>query len=73
MALILSIVFISCVSPSNAKNSDQGVIRQRHIVDSAQIIDFIDLNDNTTSDLGSGGGIPGLIIAILMKHFKSGI
>ena len=53
------------------KNSDQGVIRQRHIVDSAQIIDFVDLNNNTTSDLGSGGGIPGLIIAILMKKLKT--
>ena len=53
------------------KNSDHGVIRQRHIVDSAQIIDFVDLNTNTTSDLGSGGGIPGLIIAILMKKLKN--
>ena len=53
------------------KNSDHGVIRQRHIIDSAQIIDFVDLNDNTTSDLGSGGGIPGLIIAILMKKLKN--
>ena len=53
------------------KNTDQEVIRQRHIVDSAQIIDFIDLNTNTTSDLGSGGGIPGLIIAILMKKLKN--
>ena len=53
------------------KNSDQGAIRQRHIIDSAQIIDFVDLNCNTTSDLGSGGGIPGLIIAILMKKLKN--
>ena len=53
------------------KNTDQEVIRQRHIVDSAQIIDFVDLNTNTTSDLGSGGGIPGLIIAILMKKLKN--
>ena len=53
------------------KNSDQGAIRQRHIVDSAQIIDFVDLNTNTTSDLGSGGGIPGIIIAILMKKLKN--
>ena len=35
-------------------------IRERHIIDSAQIIDFVDLNCNTTSDLGSGGGMPGL-------------
>ncbi len=55
------------------KNSDQGVIRQRHIIDSAQIIDFVDLNTNTTSDLGSGGGIPGLIIAILMKKLKNSV
>ena len=53
------------------KNSDQGAIRQRHIIDSAQIIDFVDLNINTTSDLGSGGGMPGLIIAILMKKLKN--
>ena len=31
------------------------VIRERHIIDSAQIIDFVDLNFNTTSDLGTGG------------------
>ena len=70
--------FISMIQKKNKeiniisrKNSNQGVIRQRHIVDSAQIIDFVDLNTNTTSDLGSGGGIPGLIIAILMKKLKN--
>ena len=52
------------------KNSDKGAIRQRHIIDSAQIIDFVDLNSNTTYDLGSGGGMPGLIIAILMRKLK---
>ena len=46
-------------------------IRERHIVDSAQIIDFVDLNCNTTSDLGTGGGMPGLIIAIVMKKIKN--
>ena len=70
--------FISMIQKKNEeiniisrKNSDQEVIRQRHIVDSAQIIDFVDLNTNTTSDLGSCGGIPGLIIAILMKKLKN--
>ena len=53
------------------KNSEKDAIRQRHIIDSAQIIDFVDLNCNTTSDLGSGGGMPGLIIAILMKKLKN--
>ncbi len=46
-------------------------IRYRHIIDSAQIIDFIDLNSNTTSDLGSGGGMPGLVVAIMMKNLKN--
>jgi 16S rRNA (guanine527-N7)-methyltransferase len=46
-------------------------IRERHIIDSAQIIDFIDLNSNTTSDLGTGGGMPGLIVAIIMKKIKN--
>ena len=46
-------------------------IRHRHIIDSAQIIDIIDLNSNTTSDLGSGGGMPGLIVAIVMKKLKN--
>ncbi|WP_440669637.1 16S rRNA (guanine(527)-N(7))-methyltransferase RsmG [Candidatus Pelagibacter sp. HIMB1483] len=46
-------------------------IRERHIIDSAQIIDFVDLNSNTTSDLGSGGGMPGLIVAVVMKQIKN--
>ena len=46
-------------------------IRERHIIDSAQIIDFVDLNINTTCDLGTGGGMPGLIVAIVMKKIKN--
>ena len=53
------------------KTSEKEAIRHRHIIDSAQIIDFIDLNSNTTSDLGTGGGMPGLIVAILMKKLKN--
>ena len=53
------------------KTYEKEAIRQRHIIDSAQIIDFVDLNSNTTSDLGSGGGMPGLIIAIIMKKLKN--
>ena len=45
-------------------------IRERHIIDSAQIIDFVNLNYNTTYDLGTGGGMPGLIVAIVMKKIK---
>ena len=53
------------------KMTEKDLIRERHIVDSAQIIDFIDLNYNTTCDLGTGGGMPGLIIAIVMKNIKN--
>ena len=53
------------------KITEKEVIRERHIIDSAQIIDFIDLNSNTTCDLGSGGGMPGLIVAIIMKELKN--
>ena len=53
------------------KISEKNAIRKRHIIDSAQIIDFIDLNYNTTSDLGTGGGMPGLIVAIVMKKLKN--
>ena len=53
--------------------SEKEAIRERHIIDCAQIIDFIDLNSNTTSDLGTGGGMPGLIVAIVIKNLKNGM
>ena len=59
---------INLISKKMCEKAD---IRERHIIDSAQIVDFIDLNCNTTSDLGSGGGMPGLIIAIIMKKLKN--
>ena len=46
-------------------------IIERHIVDSAQIIDFVDFNSNTTTDIGSGGGFPGIIVAIILKNMKN--
>ena len=53
------------------KKDEKNHIRERHIIDSAQTIDFVDLNTNTTCDLGSGGGMPGLIVAIMMKKIKN--
>ena len=53
------------------KMTEKSEIRERHILDSAQIIDFVDLNCNTTCDLGTGGGMPGLIVAIVMKNIKN--
>ena len=57
---------INLISSSTEKS-----INLRHIVDSAQTIDFIDNNEiNTCTDLGSGAGLPGIVLAILMKHKK---
>ena len=53
------------------KTASKKNIINRHIIDSAQIIDFVDLNSNTTTDLGSGGGMPGIIIAIILKNMKN--
>ena len=59
---------INIISQETAKNE---VVRTRHIIDSAQIIDFINFNQNTTVDLGSGGGMPGIVIAIILKNMKN--
>ena len=61
---------INIISKETAKNK---VIRERHIIDSAQAIEFVDLNNNTTSDLGSGGGFPGIVMAIILKNMKKNI
>ena len=48
----------------------ESIIRERHIIDSAQAIDLIDLNGTICSDLGSGGGLPGIVLAIMMKNLN---
>tara|TARA_B100000029_G_scaffold364270_1_gene357439 strand:+ start:2142 stop:2777 length:636 start_codon:yes stop_codon:yes gene_type:complete len=42
----------------------------RHFLDSVQVIDFIDKNDKSLIDLGSGAGFPGLVLAITLKDRK---
>ena len=59
---------INIISKETAKNE---LIRERHIVDSAQIIDFVDLNSDIITDIGSGGGMPGIIISIMIKNLKN--
>jgi len=59
---------INIISQNTASKKS---IIDRHIIDSAQIIDFIDLNSNTTTDLGSGSGMPGIIVAIILKNMNS--
>ena len=49
----------------------EGISRERHIIDSAQMIDLIDKNDKLCTDIGSGSGLPGIVLAIIMKHKQS--
>jgi 16S rRNA (guanine527-N7)-methyltransferase len=70
--------YISMILEKNKKiniisqnTSSKIAIINRHIIDSAQIIDFIDFNYNTTLDLGSGAGFPGIVVAIILKNMKN--
>ena len=56
---------INIISKETSKN---WVIRERHIVDSAQILEFVDLNNKIITDIGTGGGMPGIIISIMIKN-----
>ena len=59
---------INLISSSTEKS-----INTRHIYDSAQTIDFIDKNDiSVCTDLGSGAGLPSIVLGILMKSKKRG-
>ena len=71
-------IYISMILEKNKKiniisqnTSSKIAIINRHIIDSAQIIDFVDFNYNTTLDLGSGGGFPGIVVAIILKNMKN--
>ena len=46
---------------------------QKHISNKILQGDLIDLNHNTTIDLGTGGGMPGIVVAIIMKNLKKNI
>ena len=58
---------INIISKKTEKNN---LIRERHIIDCAQIIEFVDLNNPIVTDIGSGGGMPGIIISIMSKNLK---
>ena len=70
--------YISMIIEKNKKiniigqnTASKKAIIDRHIIDSAQIIDFINFNCNTTTDLGSGSGMPGIVVAIILKNMKN--
>ena len=65
-SIILKNKTINLISKSTEKS-----IKHRHIEDSAQTIEFIDKNDiKICTDLGSGAGLPGIVLGILMKRKK---
>ena len=48
--------------------STENQIWHRHILDSAQLVKFIDFNLKSIADLGTGAGFPGLVIEIFNKN-----
>ena len=48
--------------------STENQIWHRHILDSAQVVKFIDFNINSVADLGTGAGFPGLVLEIFNKN-----
>jgi 16S rRNA (guanine527-N7)-methyltransferase len=66
-------IFIDELLKANKKHnfiskSTENVIWYRHILDSAQLVKFIDFSKGSLSDLGSGAGFPGLILALFNKN-----
>ena len=56
---------INLISKNSIKNS-----RERHIIDCAQVIDLIDINSKICTDIGSGAGLPGIVLSILLRDKK---
>ena len=66
-------IFVDELLKANKKHnfiskSTENLVWHRHILDSAQLVKFIDFSKGSLSDLGSGAGFPGLIIALFNKN-----
>ena len=66
-------IFVDALIRANKKHnfiskSTEADIWHRHILDSAQLVKFIDFSKGSLSDLGSGAGFPGLVIAIFNEN-----
>ena len=48
--------------------STENQIWHRHILDSAQLVKFIDFNLKSLADLGTGAGFPGLVVEVFNKN-----
>ncbi len=54
---------INLISAKNINN-----LGNRHIIDCAQVIDLIDINSETCTDIGSGAGLPGIVLSIIYEN-----
>jgi 16S rRNA (guanine527-N7)-methyltransferase len=66
-------IFINTLISANKKHnfisrSTEVDVWNRHILDSAQLVKFINFSKGSLSDLGSGAGFPGLILAIFNEN-----
>ena len=53
--------------------STEAEVWERHVLDSAQIFELIPNDATSLADLGSGGGLPGLVLAILASEKHPGL
>lgn len=49
-------------------SQDPAVLRQRHIQDSLQLLPLLPEGEGPMADLGSGGGFPGLVLAMAVRR-----
>ena len=56
---------INLISPKTINN-----LKNRHIIDCAQVVDLIDINSKICTDIGSGAGLPGIVLSIILKGKK---
>ena len=66
-------IYVNALINANKKHnfiskSTETDIWHRHILDSAQLVKFIDFSKGSLSDLGSGAGFPGLVLATFNEN-----
>ena len=66
-------IFVDALISANKKHNfisknTEADIWHRHILDSAQLVKFVDFSKGSLSDLGSGAGFPGLVLAIFNNN-----
>ena len=66
-------IFVDVLINANKKHnfiskSTEPDIWHRHVLDSAQLVKLIDFSRGSLSDLGSGAGFPGLVLAIFNSN-----